>query len=81
MLASFQHERFKMTNDTQTTPTPDPATELKQITVEIPADRVEAFERFVARFQRAGERPGRRCGGHRGGPRGRGRHIHVHLHG
>ena len=70
-----------MTTETPQNPTPDQPAELREITVSIPADRVESFERFVARFQAAGERPHGRCGGKHRGPRGRGRHIHVHVHG
>ena len=70
-----------MTTETPQNPTPDTSPELREITVSILADRVESFERFVARFQAAGERPHGRCGGKRRGPRGRGRHVHVHIHG
>ena len=69
-----------MTTDTQN-PTPQDPAEQREITVSIPADRVESFERLVQRFLSAGERPHGRCGGKHRGPRGRGRHVHVHLHG
>ena len=71
-----------MTPDTDQNPTPAEPAEQREITVSIPADRVESFERLVQRFLSAGERPrGRRCGGKHRGPRGRGRHVHVHIHG
>ena len=69
-----------MTTDTQN-PTPEAPAEQREITVSVPADRVESFERLVQRFLSAGERPHGRCGGKRRGPRGRGRHVHVHIHG
>ncbi|MCU0257575.1 MAG: hypothetical protein MUC84_08950 [Solirubrobacteraceae bacterium] len=65
------------TNDT--TPEQDPAEELREITVTVPAHRVEQFERFHQRFLEAAARwdarvgnedlrgpRGRRCHGRRG---------------
>ena len=70
-----------MTTDTDQNPTPTDPAEQREITVSIPADRVESFERLVQRFLGAGERHGRGCAGKHRGPRGRGRHVHVHIHG
>ena len=60
--------------DTHDTPQPD-----KQITIDVPANRVPEFYAFYARFLAAGEHGGR---GRRRGPGGRGRHGHgPHGHG
>ena len=70
-----------MSHTQEPTPT-DPAGAQREITVTIPADRVESFERFVQRFLSAGEHPrGGRCRGRKPGGRHGGRHVHVHLHG
>jgi hypothetical protein len=74
-------------------PNPTPVTEAREITVSVPEDRVEQFNRFVERFLSAGERgprSGRGRGGHRGpgghrgtgGPRGgrRARHIRKAMY-
>ena len=56
--------------------TPNP--QYKQITVDVPEDRVDEFNAFVARFL-AG--PGGRRRGGRHGRHGHGRHGHGHGHG
>jgi hypothetical protein len=53
--------------------TPNP--QYKQITVDVPEDRVDEFNRFVARFLEGPSR-GRRGGRH--GRHGHGRHGHEH---
>ena len=76
-----------------TNPNPTPAAETREITVPVPEDRVEQFNRFVERFLSAGEhgpRSGRGPRGHRGpgsgrgpgGPRGgrRARHIRKAMY-
>jgi diadenosine tetraphosphate (Ap4A) HIT family hydrolase len=55
--------------------TPNP--QYKQITVDVPEERVDEFNAFVERFL-AG--PGGRRRGGRHGRHGRGRHVHVHVH-
>ncbi|PTL58162.1 hypothetical protein [Paraconexibacter algicola] len=64
--------------DTPSTTTPQD----KQITVDVPADRVPEFYAFYARFLAGRPRPGRRGRGHRGGPQGhRCGHPHHDRHG
>jgi hypothetical protein len=53
--------------------------ESKQITIEVPADRLAEFYAFFGRFLAGG--PGRGRRGHRGGPGHRGRHCGHHQHG
>ncbi len=53
--------------------TPNP--QYKQITVDVPEDRVDEFNAFVARFL---EGPGGRRRGGRHGRHGHGRHGHGH---
>jgi hypothetical protein len=53
-------------------------TESKQITIDVPADRLAEFYAFFGRFLARG--PGRGRRGHRGGPHHRGHH-HCGHHG
>ncbi len=68
MLLDNKQRSIMSTEKTSTSQQDTQAIEKRQITVEIPEDRVEQFQALYERFLAAGEY-GRR--GHRRGPRGR----------